>query len=101
MLRSALYYVGDANRRMHARDVPSGLGSSASPEMLSPWLTIFREHILGLSPFLLVLYSSKPPGVYLLLLYTLVIFPQSLCLIEAEVRSLLYDLALYLTVLTW
>jgi len=50
-----------------------------------PLLAIFRKHILSLSPFLLVLHSFKPLGVYLLLLYTVVIFPSvSVCLIEAE-----------------
>src|SRR5882762_10058253 len=52
---------------------------------VSPLLAISRTYLRFASVFSLVLYSFKPPGVYLLLLYTLVIFPSvSVCVIEAE-----------------
>src|SRR5882762_11857256 len=52
-------------------------------------LTIFRKHMLGLSPFPLVLYSFKPQEVYLLVLYTLVIFP-SVSVLRFRRKSILY-----------
>ena len=66
MIRVDKVLVGYANRRMHARDVLSILGRSASSETREPSsrpCSLYSEnisHILGLSPFLLVLYNSKP-----------------------------------------
>src|SRR5882762_8016020 len=55
---------------------------------ISRLLTIFRKHMLGLSLFPLVLYSFKPQEVYLLVLYTLVIFP-SVSVLRFQRKSIL------------
>src|SRR5882762_5174102 len=69
MCKQAYAYAGLTFRFRHFgifRDVRT---------FVSRLLTIFRKHMLGLSLFPLVLYSFKPQEVYLLVLYTLVIFP--------------------------
>ena len=82
--------VGYANRCMHTWGELSTLGCLASPKMHKPLshpCLLYGETycMSGLSLFSLVLYSSKPLEVYLLLLYALVIFPSvSVCVIEAE-----------------
>jgi len=84
-------------------NVPSRLGSLASPETCEPSsrpCSLYEKTYVKFVSVSVRTIQFKPLGVFSLLLYALVIFPSvSVCLIEAEVRSLC--LALYLTVPTW